>query len=86
MTLLTPEEVQVLACLQQLAAGCDSITGKQLRDAGFADYVASVYKASVGYPQSLQSRALQTLRNKGYLKMERCGGGTYTLLNRGVLA
>ena len=75
---MTPHERRVLAELQRIADPDLTVTATQLRDAGFADFVARVYDANVGYPQSLQSRKLQILRDKGYLKMEH---GKYTLLS-----
>ena len=79
---LTREERLVLSELSRLAGSRKVITGRDLRDSGFADFVASTYSVDVAYPQSLQSRKLQILRNKGYIRMERHNGGTYTILNR----
>jgi hypothetical protein len=80
MATLTTEEETVLRQLARLAGSDRVVTGRELRDAGFADFVAQTYRADVAYPQSLQSRKLQILRDRGYIKMERHDGGTYTIL------
>jgi len=80
MQTLTPAERTVLRELARLAGSDRVVTGRELRDAGFAEFVAHAYRADVAYPQSLQSRKLQILRDKGYIKMQRHGGGTYTML------
>ncbi len=66
--------------LKRLAGAKRFVTGRELRDCRFADFVAQVYQVDVAYPQSLQSRKLQILRDKGYIQMERRDGGTYTIL------
>jgi hypothetical protein len=81
---LTREERLVLDELSRLAGPRSVITGRDLRDTGFADFVVSTYGVDVAYPQSLQSRKLQILRNKGYITMERHNGGTYTIINRPI--
>jgi hypothetical protein len=80
MNTLTPEETKVLGELKRLAGPKRVVTGRELRDSGFADFVAEVYQVDVAYPQSLQSRKLQILRDKGYIQMERRDGGTYSIL------
>ena len=70
----------MLAELKRLAVNKRFVTGRDLRDSGFADFVATVYNVDVAYPQSLQSRKLQILRDKGCIRMERRNGGTYTIL------
>ena len=80
--MLTQEETQVLQELIRLADPEGVVKGRKLRDAGFAEFVASVNQADVGYPQAEQSRRLQILRDKGYIKMERRDGGTYTIARR----
>lgn len=77
---LTPQENLVYAELTRLAGDRRVVTGRHLRDAGFAERVVEIFHADVAYPQSLQSRKLQILRNKGWIRMERHEGGTYTLL------
>src|SRR4051812_35682237 len=77
---LTSQEVEVYGALKQLAGSAGKITGRRLRDAEFAKQVVAIYGADVAYPESLQSRKLQILRDKEWLKMERHNGGTYTLL------
>ena len=80
MPALTKEEQTLLRELVRLAGSDHVVTGHELRDADFAVFVAHTYQSDVGYPQSLQSRKLQILRDRGYIKMERHGGGTYTIL------
>jgi hypothetical protein len=80
MNALTQEETRLLGELKRLAGDKRVVTGRQLRDCGFAEFVAEVYHVDVAYPQSLQSRKLQILRDKGYIRMERRDGGTYTIL------
>lgn len=82
MASLTPQEQTLLRELSRLAGSDRVVSGRELRDAAFADFVASVYGSAVSYPQSLQSRKLQTLRDKGYVRMERHAGGTYTILEQ----
>jgi hypothetical protein len=77
MQSLTPKEESVMQELRRLADANGIVTGRQLRDSGFADFVARVYRADVGYPQSLQSRKLQILRDKGHILMR---NGKYTIL------
>ena len=81
METLTQEEKAVLAELTRLAGNDRIITGLQLLDQGFADFVSKVYHKRLGYPGSLQSRVFQVLRDKGYIKMERRNRGTYTILS-----
>ena len=81
MVPLTTKELQVLGELRRIAGETQCVTGGTLRDFRFAEFVAGVYEANVSYPQSLQSRKLQVLRDKGYIKMERRGGGTYLILD-----
>ncbi len=78
---LTSEEQQLLNELARLAGPDRIVTGRELRDAGFSEFVARVFGKDVAYPQALQSRKLQILRDKGYIKMERRGGGTYTIVS-----
>jgi hypothetical protein len=80
MSALTGEETKILDELKRLAGGKRFVTGRELRDSGFADFVAGAYQVDVAYPQSLQSRKLQILRDKGCIRMERRDGGTYTIL------
>jgi hypothetical protein len=82
MESLTEEEAAVLRELARIAGGDQVVNGRELLDAGFADFVSKVYRKRLGYPGSLQSRTFQILRNKGYIKMERRNGGTYTILNQ----
>ena len=77
---LTNEENAVLQELSRLAGSDRVVTGIELLAQGFTDFVGNVYHKRVGYPGSLQSRTLQILRDKGYLKMERRNKGTYTIL------
>jgi hypothetical protein len=77
MQKLTPTEEKLLTELTRLAGSSRVITGRQLRDRNFADFVADLYQADVAYPQSLQSRKLQILRDKEYITMR---NGVYTLL------
>ena len=81
METLTQEEKAVLAELTRLAGNDRIITGLQLLDQGFADFVSKAYHKRLGYPGSLQSRVFQVLRDKGYIKMERRNRGTYTILS-----
>jgi len=83
---LTPNELRILSELRHIAGSDRLVTGKMLRDHNFADFVASIFGADVSYPQSLQSRKLQVLRDKGYITMHRYGGGTYKVLDRPVIA
>lgn len=85
MVPLTHQELTVLRELRRLASLHDHLTGKVLRDNSFAVFIMQVFNADVGYPQSLQSRVLQKLRDKGYLIMERCNGGTYMVLDHHVV-
>ena len=78
MASLSRQEQTVLRELSRLAGSDRIVTGRELRDARFAEFVADTYGADVAYPQSLQSRKLQILRDKGYIRMERHDGGTYT--------
>jgi len=80
MESLTKQEQTVLRELTRLAGTDRVVTGRELRDAAFADFVARTYSADVAYPQSLQSRKLQILRDRGYIRMQRHDGGTYTIL------
>ncbi|MBE0542662.1 MAG: hypothetical protein IH623_14995 [Verrucomicrobia bacterium] len=77
---LTQEEAAVLQELTRLAGSDRVVTGLELLDKGFADVIGRVYNKRLGYPGSLQSRTLQVLRDKGYIKMERRNRGTYTIL------
>lgn len=81
MDSLNDHEKTVLNELIRLAANDRVVTGRELLDQAFADFVGKVYGKSLGYPGSLQSRTLQILRDKGYIKMERRNGGTYTILS-----
>lgn len=81
METLTQEEKAVLAELNRLAGSDRIVTGLELLDQGFADFVSKVHHKRLGYPGSLQSRVFQVLRDKGYIKMERRNRGTYTILN-----
>ena len=81
MESLTDHEETVLRELMRLAGSDRVVTGRELLDQGFADFVANVYHKRLGYPGSLQSRTFQILRDKGYIRMERRNGGTYTILN-----
>ena len=74
---LTAAEENLLAVLTRVAGSSRVVTGRQLRDRNFAEFVAQLYDADVAYPQSLQSRKLQILRDKGYITMR---NGTYTIL------
>ena len=82
MDSLTKQEDAVLRELARLAGSDRFVSGGEVIDQGFADFVATVYCKRLSYPGSLQSRTLQILRDKGYIKMERRNGGTYTILNR----
>ncbi len=77
---LTDEEGAVLRELTRLAGNDRIVTGLELLDQGFADFISKVYQKRLGYPGSLQSRTLQILRDKGYIKMERRNRGTYTIV------
>lgn len=79
MQSLTTTEEELLSELSKLAGPSRIVTGRELRDANFANFVAALYQADVAYPQSLRSRKLQILRNKGYISMN---NGTYTILRR----
>ena len=79
MDTLTATEGKLLSELIRLAGPSRVITGRQLRDTNFADFVAELYDADVAYPQSLQSRKLQILRDKGYITMR---NGTYSILSQ----
>ena len=57
---LTLDEEKVYGELKRLAAGEKRITGRQLRDAGFAKFVTTLYRKDVAYPESFQSRVLQS--------------------------
>ena len=81
MESLTEQEAAVLRELTRHAGSGRVVTGRELLDEGFADFVSKVYRKRLGYPGSLQSRTLQILRRKGYIRMERRNGGTYTILN-----
>jgi hypothetical protein len=80
MDALTESERTVLRELIRLAGDDGVVTGIELLDQGFADFIAQVYGKRLGYPGSLQSRVFQLLRDKGYIKMERRNRGTYTML------
>jgi hypothetical protein len=82
MASLTTQEQAVLRELARLAGAERIVTGRELRDAGFADFVAGTFGSDAAYPQSLQSRKLQILRDRGYIRMERHNGGTYTILKQ----
>jgi|GEM_PF-6189058 len=82
MESLTPQEVAVLRELARLAGSDGVVTGRELLDEGFSDFVSGVYHKRLGYPGSLQSRTFQILRDKGYIRMERRNGGTYTILDQ----
>jgi hypothetical protein len=77
---LTENERTVLRELSRLAGEDRVVTGLELLDHDFADFVAQAYGKRLGYPGSLQSRVFQVLRDKGYIKMERRNRGTYTIL------
>jgi hypothetical protein len=77
---LTDEEDAVLRELTRLAGSDRVVTGLELLDQGFSGFVGKIYHKRLGYPGSLQSRTLQILRDKGYIKMERRNRGTYTIL------
>jgi hypothetical protein len=77
---LTDEEEAVLRELTRLAGSDRVVTGLELLDQGFADFIGKIYHKRLGYPGSLQSRILQILRDKGDIKMERRNRGTYTIL------
>lgn len=68
--------------LVRLAGDKGVVTGGQLREASFADLLARIYRSSASFRDSLLSRKLQILRDKGYIRMERRNGGTYTILKR----
>ena len=76
---LTTTEEKFLSELTRLAGPSRVITGRQLRDTNFADFVAELYQADVAYPQSLQSRKLQILRDKDYITMK---NARYTILSQ----
>lgn len=82
MDSLTEQEDAVLRELARLVGSDRVFFGRELIDQGFTDFVATVYRKNLGYPGSLQSRTLQILRDKGYIKMDRRNGGTYTILNQ----
>lgn len=63
--------------LKRLADANGVVTGIRLRDSGFAKFVTTLYEANVAYPESFQSRKLQTLRSKQWIAMN---NGTYSLL------
>ena len=79
---LTEQEAAVLQELARLAGTDRIVTGLELLDHGFADFVGKVYHKRLGYPGSLKSRVFQILRKKGYILMERRNRGTYTILPR----
>src|SRR5438067_2354901 len=79
---LTEEEATVVRELARLAGSDRVVTGLELIDQAFADFVGKVYHKRLGYPGSLQSRTSQILRDKGYIKMERRNRGTYTILHQ----
>ena len=80
MAMLTLEENQILDELTRIAGPDRVVNGKELLENGFADFCVKIFGANVSYPQSLQSRKLQILRDKGLIRMERRDGGTYTIL------
>ncbi|PYI94334.1 MAG: hypothetical protein DME97_02435 [Verrucomicrobia bacterium] len=80
METLTQDEKTVLAELKRLAGSDHVVTGLELLEHGFADFVSKIYHKRLGYPGSLQSRVFQVLRDKGYIQMERRNRGTYTIL------
>lgn len=75
-TVPTTKEIAVLCELARLIGTRKSITAMQLSDLRFAETVERIHGIKVGYPQSLQSRYLQHLRNCGFLKMK---NGVYIL-------
>ncbi len=79
---LAQDEKTVLQELTRLAGSDRVVTGLELLDQGFAGFIAKVYGKRLGYPGSLQSRVLQILRDKGYIRMERRNRGTYTILGQ----
>ena len=86
MELLEVNEKIVMRELIRIAdikwQGNNVVYGQDLISHNFAEFVMKTYSKNVAYPSSLQSRMLQTLRDKGYIKMERKNGGTYTILCR----
>jgi len=77
----SPKKKRQCSPLTRPAGNDRIITGLQLLDQGFADFVSKAYHKRLGYPGSLQSRVFQVLRDKGYIKMERRNRGTYTILS-----
>ena len=77
---LTPQEEAVYAALKRLADDKGKVTSRQLHDVGFAKTVTAIYDATVAFPESFQSRKLEILRYKQWIKMERFNGDSYTLL------
>jgi hypothetical protein len=82
MQALTTQERRLLDELARIAGKRGFVTGHDLLAHGFAEFTVQAFGANVSYPQSLQSRKLQILRDKGYIRMERKGGGTYTVLKQ----
>ncbi len=80
MDSLTGQGETVLRELVRLAGDDHVVTGRQLLDQGFPEFVARVYQHRVGYPGRLLSRVFEILRDKGYIKIERANDGTYTIL------
>lgn len=77
-TPLTVREKQILMELLVLAGGIGKIiTARQLRDAKFSEFVFKICRKDVAYPDAQQSRELQNLRDKGYLKMSK---GKYSVI------
>ena len=65
MASLTTQEQALLREMARLAGTDRVVTGPRVARLGFADFVATTYGAVVAYPQSLQSRKLQILRDRG---------------------
>ncbi len=77
---LTPQEEAVYIALKRLADDTGRVTSRQLHYVGFAKTVTAIYDATVAFPESFQSRKLEILRYKQWIKMERFNGDSYTLL------
>ena len=82
MPQLKTKEQVLLRELARVAGQKGVVTGGQLRDVGFAEQVARIYSSNASFRDSLLSRKLQILRDKGYIRMERKNGGVYTILKR----
>jgi hypothetical protein len=71
------EESQILAKLSAIAGSDCMTSAKELREHGFAHWVAELLGRDVGYEEALQNRVLQRLRDEGLITMQR---GKYRII------